>query len=404
MVAARATLPRREKDDLMKAQLQGQTKADDDRSLGLRRIDAMMRKEYVMLARDRVTLASMALIPLVLILLHGYAMDNTPHDLPTAWISPEESDVTLELRTDLERTGFFRVMHYARTTDQADHWLKSGEVTFVVEVPSGFERRLRRGEYPAILVSADATDPVAMAIALGSLDGVKATVLNRLRGLSIADGENTGFELRVHRRYNPAGSTTLNVVPGLLGIILNICMLFFTALSVTREIEQGTMEGLLAMPITPAQIMIGQLMPYVLVGAAQAFLIVIISIYVFHVPMVGSFILLSITTTLFIITNLAIGYTFSTVSQNQLQAVQLAIMFFLPSILISGILSPFAGMPRWAQYISECLPLTHFARIVRGIMLKGSDWFDVASDTSALVAIMIISMVVAMMRYKTTLD
>jgi ABC-2 type transport system permease protein len=376
----------------------------DRRSRGWRRTDAMMRKEFVMLGRDRITLASMVLIPLILILLHGYALNYTPHNLETAWIAPEESDVALELRSALEQTGFFRVTHYARTTEQAERWLKSGEVTFVVEIPAGFERRLRRAEHPPILISADATDPVAMATALASLDGVKATVLSRIRGLTNAEGDGAGFELRVHRRYNPAGSTTLDIIPGLLGIILNICMLFFTALSVTREYERGTMEGLLAMPIAPAEIMFGKLAPYVLVGAGQALLIVAVAFLVFQIPIVGSLGLLFATTMLFIVTNLAIGYTFSTISQNQLQAVQLSILFFLPSILISGILFPFSGMPRWAQIVSECLPLTHFARIARGIMLKGSDAAAIATDTGALSAIMILSMVVAVMRYKTTLD
>jgi len=397
-----AATPRQqdEGDDLMESQ----EDTIDRRSRGWRRADAMMRKEFVMLGRDRVTLASMVLIPLILILLHGYALDYTPHNLETAWIAPEESDVAFELRSALEQTGFFRVTHYARTTEQAEHWLKSGEVTFVVEIPAGFERRLRRAEHPPILISADATDPVAMATALASLDGVKATVLSRIRGLTNAAGDSAGFELRVHRRYNPAGSTTLDIIPGLLGIILNICMLFFTALAVTREYERGTMEGLLAMPIAPAEIMFGKLAPYVLVGAGQALLIVAVAFFVFQIPIVGSLGLLFATTMLFIVTNLAIGYTFSTISQNQLQAVQLSILFFLPSILISGILFPFAGMPRWAQIVSECLPLTHFARIARGIMLKGSDVTAIATDTGALSAIMILSMAVAVMRYRTTLD
>jgi ABC-2 type transport system permease protein len=381
------------------------TEAAVDRYFGSwRRTEAMLRKEFLMLRRDRVTLASMVLIPLTLMLLHGYALDNTPHDLRTAWIASEETDVAFEFRSALEQTGFFRITRYARTMEQADHWLKAGEVTFIVEIPAGFERRLRRGEYPTILISADATDPVAMAIALGSLEGAKATVLNRIRGLAKATGDSTDFELRVHRRYNPAGSTRLNIVPGLLGIILTITMVFFTSLAVTREIERGTMEGLLAMPIKPIEIMFGKLAPYVLVGAGQAVLILAVAFFVFQIPMVGSLILLTATTILFIVTNLAIGYTFSTVSENQLQAVHLTIMFFLPSMMLSGIIFPFAGMPRWAQIVSECLPLTHFARIVGGIMLKGSDLAAVANDSAALGATMIVAMAVAVMRYKTTLD
>jgi ABC-2 type transport system permease protein len=376
----------------------------DGRFESWRRTEAVLRKEFLMLLRDRVTLAAMVVMPLMLVLLHGYALDSTPHHLPTAWIASEESDVGFELRSALEQTGFFRVTRYGRTIEQVDHWLKSGEITFVVELPAGFERRLRRGEYPPILISADATDPIAMAIALGSLDGVKATVLSRLRGLERTTGESADFELRVHRRYNPAGSTKLNIVPGMLGIILSVTMTVFTALSVTREYERGTMENLLAMPIRAREIMFGKLLPYVIIGIGQAILILAIAFFVFQIPMVGSLSLLGMTTVLFIITNLAIGYTFSTISENQLQTMQLTNIFFLPSIMLSGIIFPFSGMPRWAQLVSECLPLTHFARIANGIMLKGSDLAAVTNDSAALCAIMVAAMAVALMRFRATLD
>jgi ABC-2 type transport system permease protein len=277
-------------------------------------------------------------------------------------------------------------------------------VTFVVEIPAGFERRLRRGDHPPVLISADATDPVAMSIALGALDGVKATVLRRIRGGPALDAGSADFELRVHRRYNPAGLTRLNVVPGLLGIILSTTMTVFTALSVTREFERGTMEHLLAMPIGAIEIMFGKLAPYVLIGAGQALLILAIAFFVFQVPMVGSAVLLLAMTALFIVTNLAIGYTFSTVSENQLQAIQLTNIFFLPSIMLSGIMFPFAGMPQWAQMVSECLPLTHFARISSGIMLKGSDLAALANDAAALAVITAVAMAAAVMRFRATLD
>jgi ABC-2 type transport system permease protein len=370
----------------------------------LRRTDAVLRKELLMLRRDRVTLATMVMMPLLLMLLLGYALNSTPHELRTAWIAAEESDVSFELRAALEQTGFFRITRYGRTIEQADHWLKSGEVTFVVEIPAGFERRLRRGERPPILISADATDPVAMAIALGSLDGIKETVLRRIRGPLNIVADSNDFEVRVHRRYNPAGSTRLNVVPGLLGIILSITMTVFTALSVTREFERGTMEHLLAMPVGAVEIMFGKLAPYVLIGVGQAILILAIAFFVFQVPMIGSSILLAATTALFIVNNLAIGYIFSTVSENQLQAIQMTNIFFLPSIMLSGIMFPFAGMPQWAQIVSECLPLTHFARITSGIMLKGSDLAAVTNDAAALCAITVVAMAGAVMRFGTTLD
>src|SRR5262249_44751533 len=250
----------------------------------MRRTDAVLRKELLMLRRDRITLTTMVLMPLLLMLLLGYAINSTPHELRTAWIAAEESDVSFELRSALEQTGFFHITHYARTREQADYWLESGAVTFVIEIPAGFERRLRRGDHPPVLISADATDPVAMSIALGALDGVKATVLRRIRGGPALDAGSPDFELRIHRRYNPAGLTRLNVVPGLLGIILSTTMTVFTALSVTREFERGTMEHLLAMPIGAVEIMFGKLAPYVLIGAGQALLILAIAFFVFQVP------------------------------------------------------------------------------------------------------------------------
>jgi ABC-2 type transport system permease protein len=370
----------------------------------MRRTNAVLRKELLMLRRDRVTLATTVLMPLLLMLLLGYAINSTPHELRTAWIAPEESDISFELRSALEQTGFFHVTHYARTREQADYWLESGEVTFVVEIPAGFERRVRRGDHPPVLISADATDPVAMSIALGALDGIKATVLRRVRGVPTADAGNSDFELRVHRRYNPAGLTRLNVVPGLLGIILSATMTVFTALSVTREYERGTMEHLLAMPIGPVEIMFGKLVPYVLIGAGQALLILAVAFFVFQVPMVGSAVLLLAMTALFTVTNLAIGYTFSTISENQLQAIQMTNIFFLPSIMLSGIMFPYAGMPRWTQVVSECLPLTHFARITSGIMLKGSNLAALASDAAALAVITVLAMVAAVVRFRATLD
>jgi ABC-2 type transport system permease protein len=310
--------------------MEAQTRASFGRRIfGLSgRTVAVMRKEFLMLRRDHVTAASMVVIPVALMLLHGYALDNTPRNLRTAWVAPEESDVAFELRSAIEQTGFFRVTRYAQTIEQADDWFKSGEVTFVVEIPAGFERRLRRGEYPAVLISADATDPVAMSIAIGSLEGAKATVLTRIRGPAKATDKSTDFELRVHRRYNPAGVTRLHIVPGLLGIILSISMLYFTALTVTREYERGTIEGLLATPVRPVEIMFGKLAPYVLGGAGEAVLIVAVAVFVLRVPIVGSLMLLAATTMLFIMTNLAIGYTFSTVSQNESQAIHLTNMFF----------------------------------------------------------------------------
>jgi ABC-2 type transport system permease protein len=263
---------------------------------------------------------------------------------------------------------------------------------------------VRRGDKPAILVVADATDPVAAGTALSALEGIVRTALVRNRGLPETAEQPAVFEIRQHRRYNPAAVTSLNIVPGLLGTILTMTMLIFTALSVTRELERGTMESLLAMPIEPLEIMIGKIAPYIVIGFIQAALIVGFGVWLFQVPIVGSVWLLAGLSTLFIATNLSIGYTFSTVAQNQLQAIQMSFMFFLPNILLSGFMFPFAGMPGWAQWVGEMLPLTHYIRIVRGIMLKGATLDDLQADALALLGLMLLAMVVAVRRFRRTLD
>jgi ABC-2 type transport system permease protein len=291
------------------------------------------------------------------------------------------------------------LLHNDAELDQA---LASGKVLFAVEIPANFERALRRGDRPALLVAADATDPVATGTAVGALSELVNTALANDHGLP--DPGQPLFEIRTHQRYNPAAVTALNVVPGLLGTILTLTMLIFTALSVTREIERGTMESLLSMPIRPVEVMFGKIVPYVLVGFIQASLIVGIGVLLFGVPVRGSLIMLALLSTLFITTNLSIGYTFSTIVQNQLQAMQLSMMFFLPSILLSGFMFPFAGMPVWAQYIGEGLPLTHYLRIVRAIMLKGATLHNLEYDTIALFALMLLAMTIAVTRFRRTLD
>ncbi len=367
-----------------------------------RRVGAMMRKEFVQLRRDRVTFATIITIPLMQLVLFGYAINTAPRNLPTAVLLQETSDVGRSILKAIENTKYFKITHQVRDEAEFDRVLASGEVLFAIEIPRGFERALRRGERPALLVAADATDPVASGSALGALNNLLQTALRNDR--AIPDSGPLPFEIRTHARYNPAGSSQLNIVPGLMGTILTLTMLIFTALSVTREVERGTMESLLAMPITPLEIMLGKIVPYVLIGFFQAALIVVAGIVLFDVPIVGNLILLALLTTLFVAANLAIGYTFSTLAQNQLQAVQMAMMFFLPNMLLSGFVFPFLGMPVWAQYLSEWLPLTHYIRIVRAIMLKGSTLGDLHYDALALVGLMLIAMYVAVTRFRRTLD
>jgi ABC-2 type transport system permease protein len=368
----------------------------------LRRVGAMLRKELLQLRRDRVTLATMISIPLLQLTLFGYAINTTPRNLPTAVLLQESSDVGRSILAAIQNTKYFKVTRQLRDEAELDEALKSGQVLFAVEIPANFERALRRGDDPALLVAADATDPVATGPAIAALSQIVNTALAKDRGLP--DAGQPLFEIRAHERYNPAASTPLNIVPGLLGTILTLTMLIFTALSVTRETERGTMESLLAMPITPFEIMLGKIAPYVLVGFLQAALILGAGVAMFGVPIIGSLTVLAALTTLFIATNLAWGYTFSTLAQNQLQAVQMSMMFFLPNMLLSGFIFPFLGMPRWAQYIGEFLPLTHFIRIVRAIMLKGATLSQLQFDTLALAGLMALAMAIAVTRFRRTLD
>lgn len=367
-----------------------------------RRSFAMVIKEFIQLRRDRVSFAMIVLIPVMQLLLFGYAINTTPRNLPTAVLLQEDSDLARSILKALENTAYFHFTREVHDVAEFDNLLLSGKVLFGVEIPRGFERAVRRGDHPALLVAADATDPVAAGSAMGALGMVVQTALEH--DLFTGDPPSLPFEIRTHARYNPAASSRLNIVPGLVGTILTMTMLIFTALSVTREIERGTMESLLSMPIKPVEIMFGKIVPYVLVGFIQASLIVGIGVFLFGVPVRGSLIMLALLSTLFITTNLSIGYTFSTIVQNQLQAMQLSMMFFLPSILLSGFMFPFAGMPVWAQYIGEGLPLTHYLRIVRAIMLKGATLHNLEYDTIALFGLMLLAMTIAVTRFRRTLD
>jgi ABC-2 type transport system permease protein len=365
-----------------------------------RRTGAMLLKEFLQLRRDRITLATMITIPLMQLLLFGYAINSMPRDLPTAVLLQENRDVGRVILKALENSRYFKVTRQVRDEAEFDEQLQSGNALFGIEIPAEFERALRRGDRPALLVAADATDPVASGSALGALGQIVQTALANEH--AIPDSTAPPFEIRPHARYNPAQVSALNIVPGLLGTILTLTMLIFTALSVTREVERGTMENLLSMPIDPLEIMLGKITPYIVIGFLQATLIVAAAVFLFRVPLLGHVGLLAALSTLFIATNLSVGYTFSTLAQNQLQAIQMAMMYFLPNMLLSGFLFPFAGMPLWAQWVGETLPLTHFVRIVRAIMLKGASLSVLHFDVAALAVLMLIAMTIAVLRFRRT--
>jgi ABC-2 type transport system permease protein len=371
-----------------------------------RRLWAMVVKEFVQMRRDRMTFATMILVPVMQLVLFGYAINTDPKHLPTVVLVRDEGPLTRAVLAALKNTDYFDLRWEVHDAAQLDKLVRSGQAQFAVEIPAYFERDVRRGDRPDVLIIADATDPVATGTAIGAAQGVIDSALRReLRGPDApVKAEPAPFQVTLQRRYNPEGITQLNIVPGLLGVVLTMTMMMYTALAVTREIERGTMENLLAMPIKPVEIMLGKIVPFVFVGFVQMTIILTAAHYLFNVPILGSVGLLIALSTLFAASNLAVGYTFSTIARNQLQAVQMTFFFFLPNFLLSGYAFPFRGMPQWAQVIGEALPLTHFIRIVRGIMLKGNGFADMQVDVLALVIFMVAAMGLALLRFRKTLD
>lgn len=376
------------------------------RGFSFRRLMALLVKEFIQMRRDRLTFAMMISIPIMQLVLFGYAINTDPKHLPTAVVSSDNSLFTRSLIVSMENSGYFEVTHPSVTEAQAEHLIRTGEVQFVLRIPGNFSRDLLRGNRPTVLVEADATDPAATSNAVRTLNRLAHIALSHdLKGplASLAAGP-TPFELVVHKRYNPEGINQFNIVPGLMGVVLTMTMIIFTALAVTRETERNTMETLLSMPVRPFEVMLGKVIPYIFVGYMQVALILTAARYLFNVPIEGNLGLLSLVLILFIAANLCVGFTFSTIARNQLQAMQMSFFFFLPSLLLSGFMFPFRAMPEWAQYIGEVLPLTHFLRIVRGILLKGNGIPEIANDTLAIAAFLLFVTIVALKRYRLTMD
>jgi ABC-2 type transport system permease protein len=374
--------------------------------ISLGRIGAVFIKELIQMRRDRLTFAMIIGIPIVQLVLFGYAINSDPKHLPTALNVQDNSVFARSLTAAMQNTGYFKITNIVRSEREGEELLASGAVAFLLTVPPDFSRKLARGDKPALLMEADASDPSAAANAMAAVSQLPATVFNNdLKGaLGALRATPPPFSVVVHRLYNPEGITSYNVVPGLIGVILTMTMVLITALAVTREVERGTMENLLAMPLQPFEVMVGKIAPYIVMGYIQVTVVLIAAQLFFGVPMLGSYFDLSVALAIFIAANLSIGFTISTVAQNQLQAMQMTFFFFLPSILLSGFMFPFRGMPIWAQFIGEALPNTHFMRIVRGIMLKGANLADLFGDIWPLLAFMVVVMGVALVRYRRTLD
>jgi ABC-2 type transport system permease protein len=371
-----------------------------------RRFRAIIAKEFVQMRRDRVTFAMMIGIPIVQMVVFGYAINSDPKNLPTAIRAADHSPFSRTVVAAMQNSGYFRIVKNVATEAEADSLIEEGEVQFVLTIPEQFGRRLVRGEQPSLLLTADATDPAATSNALSAFRLVAEAALARdLQGpLAHLRRGPPPLEVILHPAYNQEAITQYNIVPGLMGVVLTMTLVIITGLAITRERERGTMENLLSTPVKPLEVMLGKIIPYIVVGYVQMGVILLAGRFLFQVPMIGNIWLLLIVSLLFIAANLGMGLTFSTLARNQLQAVQMAFFFFLPSILLSGFMFPFRGMPVWAQWLGETLPLTHYLRIVRGILLKGNDLAQILPNLWPIAVFLLISLTIGLTRYRRTLD
>ncbi|MCU0791084.1 MAG: ABC transporter permease [Nitratireductor sp.] len=370
------------------------------------RLAAVLAKEFIQMRRDRITFAMMLGVPLMQLVLFGFAINNDPKGLPAALVAPVADHYSRAIVSALEMTGYYRFIHVSGSAQEAEALLANGSVSFVVTIPSDFSARVDRNDNPVILIEADATDPASSSGAISTLGTVAAEALQRERGLDALPARTAPgrLDVLVHRRYNPEGISQYNIVPALLGVILQMTMVMMTALALTRETERGTMENLLAMPATPLEIMLGKILPYLAVGAVQIVVVLAAAKLLFHVPFVGGMALLGLGVFLFVLALVLLGYAISTVARTQMQAMQLTFFFFLPSLLLSGFMFPFLGMPQWARFLGEIFPLTHFLRVIRAVMLKGAELAAVQTEMLVLAVFVLVYAGLALLRFRTTLD
>lgn len=370
------------------------------------RLFAILQKEFFQMRRDRISIGMILIIPLMQLILFGFAINTNPKQLPTALLVSDQSAFTRTIVQALQHTDYFKIVAEPNSARIAEKMMEQGKILFIITIPSDFTYRLLRNHHPQLLIEADATDSVAVSSAISALNGLTPTIFDHLLKGSVADlsPEKPAVNYVVHSKYNPEAITQYNIVPGLLGVVLTMTLVMVTCMAITRERERGTMESLLATPVQPLEVIIGKIIPYIIVGYIQALLILFFSHYLFHIPIHGNIFLLLVAILPFIAANLAVGLTFSSIAKNQLQAMQMAFFFFLPSILLSGFMFPFYGMPQWAQYIGRILPLTYFLRIVRGVVLKGSTIEIIWPNVWPICIFMLIVIVIALKRYRRTLD
>jgi len=367
---------------------------------------SMVLKEFLQLRRDRITFGMIVGLPIMQLALFGYAINTDPRQMPTAIIAADRSPFTRSFIAAMRSSDYFHIVEELDTEEAGRAALAQGRVLFVVTIPPDFTRSLLRGERPALLIEADATDPMATGMALGAATQLTQAVAQKdLTGpLASLAGGQPAFDVRIHQLYNEEQISQYNTVPGLMGVILTMTLVMMTGLAMTRERERGTMENLLAMPVRPIEVMTGKIVPYIAIGLIQASIILAAAHFVFHVPIMGSLLTVYLAALLFVAANLTVGITLSSLAQNQLQAMQLTMFYFLPNMLLSGFMFPFQGMPMWAQHLGNLLPLTYFNRLIRGILLKGNGWWDLWPNIWPLMLFTVIVMTAAVKFYRRTLD
>jgi len=375
-------------------------------SFSWERLQALIKKEFTQFIRDHTTFALVIGIPIVQLILFGLAINTNPKYLPSAVINADDGPFSRTLIHELENTQYFKFDHWPVSEAAANKLITTHQVLFTLTIPPDFSRKLVRGEYPAALLEADGTDPVSITAALSAATNLMATVFqyDLIGPLAYLNPQNGAAELRIHVKYNPSAITQYNIVPGLLGVVLTMTFVMVASMALTRERELGTMETLLSTPLIPMEVIIGKSIPFLVVGYLQVLIILFITRVFYQVPFVGSLFILLLITLPFILANLFVGIFFSTLAKTQLEASQISIFFFLPSMLLSGFAFPFKGMPLWAQWLGNVLPLTHFNNIVRGVMLKGIQFNEVWIDLWPLLLFMFVTFFLAIMRYRQTLD
>mgnify|MGYP001031812025 CR=1 FL=1 len=371
----------------------------------LRRFGAVLYKEFIQMRRDRITFGMMIGLPIIQLFLFGFAINADPRNLPTLVEMGDNGPLSRAVIAGMQNSSYFAFKGAVSGVGEGEEALRRGTANFVVVIPADFERDVVRGNKPEILVAADASDPSATGGAVAALSGiVNVAIAETLTGPLAQQAGSAPFSMVVHREYNPEGKTSTNIVPGLLAIILSMTMVMITAVAIVKETERGTMEMLIATPVKPLEVMLGKILPYVFVGYVQTVVFLAAASLVFGVPFEGSVWAFFLGFNLFIVVNLALGFLISTAAKSQMQAMQLSFFTILPSILLSGFMFPFAGMPGWAQFIGQAVPATHFLRVVRKVMLKGGEVADVTGELWALVAILVVISAIAMLRYRQTLD